>query len=369
MWWTNWMGIVRLYLALAVVVSHLHPTSWMFGGDTAVEVFFLISGYLISLILNSRTAYQRVGVFYLNRALRLYPIYWVVAGSSLLVLLLTHNDRAGWSTLHAPAKALLVISNVVLLFQDWVMFLQQAPHGVALAMNFWTTKPQLWHFLLDPPAWSLGVEITFYLLAPFLVRRRWALLAVLAISLGAKLVCWYGLGLRNDPWSYRAFPLEVWVFALGALAQRFLHNRAAAPREAALHVGAVAGAVLALAAFPFVHLDAFGKTTALLLVLAALIPTLMRFQREHRWDAWIGDLSYPLYIAHWPIIKGAGPILARFGHAHLTTLVTTFCAAVMLERGVAQPVERLRKRVRRGSAPVDSLNRTDSARGDEARGG
>jgi hypothetical protein len=54
--------------------------------------------------------------------------------------------------------------------QDWVMFAEQNSDGaVAFTSNFWQHPNQLWHFLWIPQARSIGIELTFYLTAPFLV--------------------------------------------------------------------------------------------------------------------------------------------------------------------------------------------------------
>ena len=78
------MGTVRTLLALAVVFAHCY--GFMFtGGMLAVQIFYMISGYLMSLILLNENAYTNLKSFYINRALRLFPIYWIVAATSLLL--------------------------------------------------------------------------------------------------------------------------------------------------------------------------------------------------------------------------------------------------------------------------------------------
>ena len=71
------MGIVRFLLALCVVVTHA-PGGTIFGvrllsGIVAVQAFYVISGFLITMILNERKQYRYIGNFYLSRYLRLWP--------------------------------------------------------------------------------------------------------------------------------------------------------------------------------------------------------------------------------------------------------------------------------------------------------
>src|SRR3954465_4429480 len=77
------MGAVRLFLALAVLVYHrvgqksFLPSIdiWPLPGNSAVEAFFLVSGFFMSLVLTTRYANLPLRAFYVSRALRLYPTY------------------------------------------------------------------------------------------------------------------------------------------------------------------------------------------------------------------------------------------------------------------------------------------------------
>lgn len=84
------MGTLRFLLALCVVVTHA-PGSKIFGhsllnGITAVQGFYVISGFLITMVLNTRAEYRDVSQFYLSRYLRLWPAYAVVALLTLVIL-------------------------------------------------------------------------------------------------------------------------------------------------------------------------------------------------------------------------------------------------------------------------------------------
>lgn len=80
----------------------------------------------------------------------------------------------------------------------------------------------LYPALLVPQAWTLGVELAFYIVAPFVLVRRKALLLLLALSISVRIYLLYvGLG-KSDPWTYRFFPAELALFLLGALAHQVL---------------------------------------------------------------------------------------------------------------------------------------------------
>src|SRR5688572_20654204 len=88
------MGTIRLLLALSVVITHSAPVFGvrLLSGDMAVTAFFLVSGFLMALILESKYA-GRVGAFYLNRILRIYPPYLVALVGSVLFYLLIADQR------------------------------------------------------------------------------------------------------------------------------------------------------------------------------------------------------------------------------------------------------------------------------------
>ena len=131
------MGLLRLILALAVVLEH---SSQIFGytlvgGRLAVQAFYIISGFYMSLILNEkyvgRGSYK---LFITNRFLRLYPIYWAVLTCTVLssVFIYFYSGGATWGKLnlyveHFHSMGLgnflfAVLSNIFLFFQDAIYF-------------------------------------------------------------------------------------------------------------------------------------------------------------------------------------------------------------------------------------------------------
>ena len=175
------MGSLRTLFALAVVFAHSYGFV-LVGGKNAVQLFYIISGFLISYILVERKSYSTVGSFYISRYLRLYPIYFVVALSSLLVfavILAAGNDVNFFKIYHDvpfAAKILLILSNAIIFFQDWVMFAAIENNRLVYSTNFYNSEVVLYPALLVPQAWTLGVELCFYLVAPFVLARRRVLL-------------------------------------------------------------------------------------------------------------------------------------------------------------------------------------------------
>jgi peptidoglycan/LPS O-acetylase OafA/YrhL len=123
------MGIIRLLLALSVVAAH--TTSFfgvhLVGGKVAVQAFYIISGFYMSLILNEKYLGKTGSykLFITNRFLRIFPIFWtvlvLVALFSALLLILGHgggslqpyiNYFSNGNDMNIPAIFLLVVSNL-----------------------------------------------------------------------------------------------------------------------------------------------------------------------------------------------------------------------------------------------------------------
>jgi peptidoglycan/LPS O-acetylase OafA/YrhL len=192
------MGTIRVLLA--VIFSHT-GSHVLVGGEAALQCFYLNSGFLISYILQNTAACGNLRNFYLNRFLRIYPMYWAVALLTVMFYLLTFTlgiDHKLQTLLSLPfsAQLTLITTNIVLFGQDAIMFMGLRENGLAFFLDYRASSPQLWTFLLVPQAWSLSVELTFYLCAPFILKNRTILYASLALSLiarGAAMVSGFGL--------------------------------------------------------------------------------------------------------------------------------------------------------------------------------
>ncbi|WYX21057.1 acyltransferase family protein [Achromobacter xylosoxidans] len=222
--------MLRTLLALSVVLDHLGggATDWLVGGRLAVQLFYVISGFLISYVLTATDHYRGApGRFYANRALRLYPVYLAVAALTLLAYL-AGGGEAFWRVyedLPLSAELFLALSNLVILGQDWPMFFGIEQGGLAFTGSFAHSEVPLYQGLLVPQAWTLGVEMSFYLVAPFVLHspRRLLVLLVASLALRAALIA-SGIGL-GDPWTYRFFPTELALFLLGSLSHQVLLPR------------------------------------------------------------------------------------------------------------------------------------------------
>lgn len=356
------MGLVRFLLAATVVINHTGPLYGLVFTDAymAIKVFFIISGFYMSLILSEKyTGPARCRLFYTNRLLRLFPVYWVVLLVSLAVSLafstLAHTALLlgpwqTWLPRLSPATILaLVGANITILGQDLLFFthVESATGTLSLAWDALHRATPAWFFLLIPQAWTISLELVFYLLAPWLVRRKSIfLIALIALSLTVRALV-YLENFPFDPWKQRFFPVEFGFFLLGILAYR-LYARlktVAIPRRTLWTVSSLY--LAAIVFFQFLP-GAKGKEFFLYAATVAAIPFLFLLTKKMRFDRAIGELSYPIYISHWTVIM---VVEYYCGKRHLPVIALTatilFCLAI--NRLVADPIERFRqKRVLRG---------------------
>jgi len=277
------LGTLRLILAIAVALSHANlRIAGLNPGVIAVVGFYLISGYVMAALMRRHYAGSAQALaFYQDRAWRLLPQYFLYAGLTLLWLWLSQAQTPFLS--RSPTLPDL-LNNLLVLPLNYYMF---------------NASDQ---FTLIPPAWSLGAEMQFYLLAPFLLLWPRRLYGVGLLGLTVYLAALAGL-INSDWFGYRLLPGVLLFFLLGAGLQR-LHQQHQQRRA----LGVVA-AVLALSALALGLLHHSGtlrqpyhfETLLGLMLGITLLHTLATRPRWH-WDDLAGDLSYGVFLNHFLIL-------------------------------------------------------------------
>lgn len=351
------MGLVRFLLAATVVINHTGPLYGLVFTDAymAIKVFFIISGFYMSLILSEKyTGPGRSRLFYTNRMLRLFPVYWVVLlvsfGVSLGFTWFAHTALLlgpwqVWLPHLSPATVLaLAGANLTILGQDLLFFthLDAATGTLSFAWDALHRATPAWFFLLIPQAWTVSLELVFYLLAPWLVRRSTPFLAgCILASLALRSVV-YVENFPFDPWKQRFFPVEFGFFLCGILSYRLYAalKTVAIPRKILWTVSAAYLASIVL--YQFLP-GAKGKEFYLYAATMASIPFLFLLTQKMRFDRAIGELSYPIYISHWTVIMVVEYYLGK-RHLPVMALAATVLFCLALNRFVTDPIERFRQR-------------------------
>ncbi|MEM6551043.1 MAG: acyltransferase [Planctomycetota bacterium] len=322
------MGVLRLYLALCVVAAHstdVFPWSMHIGAQ-AVQIFFIISGFYMQMVYSK---YATAREFYASRLIRIMLPYWVILLAVLALSLVWGLLSSWWGVLEPYREVypetgslgimLTAVTNFTVFGQDWVMFFKHE-HGESLQFTaaFWRSPGQLFPYLMIPQAWSVGVELTFYLCVPILATLSGRRLAgVIVGSLLLRVLFFETTDLTDDPWNYRFFPFEVYTFGLGMAAYRLGQRDEAQlarlakwfPTRGVVGVVFYAGSVLLLCwlmewLYTIVRrgLDYHYATLVTYVIWAILIALVFRLGKGLRWDRAVGELSYPVYLWHYFLV-------------------------------------------------------------------
>jgi peptidoglycan/LPS O-acetylase OafA/YrhL len=355
------MGLMRFMLALAVASGH---AGGFFGADIypkvpgshAVQLFYMISGFLIALILSGKYADTPRGnwIFYSNRAVKIYVPYLAILAVTVVAWLVIYaaTGNAGpltvffrdGATMSFGAWAFAVVTNLFLLGMEWGSLLIVRGGELLLSVRAIEQPPNAIDFTIIVPAWTLSLELAFYLIAPFILRRHFLLIAALALASYTFRFQAFAYGFRSIATEYRFFPFELSLFLYGALSYRFyVFLKERDMFKPSLSLAITIACALTAIALPKYFRQHQHQMYAL---VGLLLPALFDFSMRHRWDKWLGDLSYPLYLVHWPVC-GFGLAMLNEGskgdvYAYLAVVVS-IGLSIAINHFLVYPVDRWRQ--------------------------
>jgi len=328
---------LRAIAVLLVVGYHAFP-GWVGGGFIGVDIFFVISGYLISIIIfeNLERGSFSFVQFYERRIKRIFP--------ALLVVLLACFSFGWFSMLaeeyqqlgkHIAAGASFV-SNLVL----W--------SETGYFDNLAETKPLL-HL------WSLGIEEQFYIVWPLIVWVVWAKRMNLFMLFVAGIVASFALNIyginRDATATFYSPQTRFWELICGSLLAHHTFHRKDVFEKLAANFGnmlSVAGVVfLGLGIIFTTRQSAFPGWWSVLPVLGAVMiiaagtkAWINRAVLSNRVVVWFGLISFPLYLWHWPLLSFAWIVESQApGRGiRLAAVVTSIFLAWLTYRLIERPI-------------------------------
>lgn len=355
------MGLFRYGLSATVVLFHFGGLGQV-SGRVVVFTFFVLSGYLMALVI-SRTygaTPAGAGAFYANRALRLVPPFLVFAALTLLAL----AGRDGRGFYVDPAR------------EEWYGVFTGGALGLGWAggLELGSWPPVVGgQFGVVPPSWSLVSEGVFYLAAPLLVllllRARPLFALVVGGSLLIALDAWRSEALSFDAHVYKNALGSLWTFGLGmTLYAVHAPLRRRLPERLARSVG-WAGLALAAVFLARMLVDDRPVGEASIYGYLALSATaILLISLQDHWpapflavDRRLGDLAYGVFLGHFlaailllgisEALTASGAGLAVFGRVGswefgLWTLALSTVLSFAVFHVVEEPVQVLRRRLR-----------------------
>jgi peptidoglycan/LPS O-acetylase OafA/YrhL len=282
------MGLLRLFLATTVAMAHLQSTVLQreglrvwdgyymgFNAGYSVMAFYMISGFLISMVLASKYKADPCE-FYFKRGVRIFSLYLPMVALSFILLDETVME-------FIKASPIQKLANFSLLGNDWVIWLDPENE------RSWLGLPHPLH-----QAWTLSAEFTFYLAAPWLLRSNVASAIALIASAGVRFAMVHKFG-WSDKWLYFFLPSTFLFFLMGHWA-RLLALEFASLRNPFVALGLIAICFINLG----IRLAPWDTKSFWLamICLALSLPGLFRLSKDVMILNWLGGLSYPIYLTH-----------------------------------------------------------------------
>jgi len=322
--------------ALAALLVTLFHAKWISGGFIGVDIFYVISGFLITGLLVreiDRTGTINFKEFYSRRFKRLLPTSFFVLAITAIVAWFVIPGTMRASLGRDVIAASLYVSNY--LFAWW-----QADY-----QNLDATPSPVIHY------WSLAVEEQFYLVWPLLIL----LFFMLARYFKNRLAITYSIALvttisfifsiyqtETSPiWAFYSLPTRAWELGLGALLVLV------PPIKTKKYVGLIGFILIVISAFIFDESTAFPGINAALPVIGTVLliatinswPPFLNDVANSRLFQWLGEISYPLYLWHWPLLVLPSTYLARPLNVfeRLIAIIATIVFADLTHRFVEEP--------------------------------
>ena len=325
---------IQALRALAAGLVLLFHAKLVDGGFIGVDIFYVISGFLITGLIYKElenSSHLKIKEFYLRRIKRLLPTSFFVLGvtaiSSWIILPVTMRHELGKHIFAAS----VYLSNF--LFAAWGNDYQ----------NLNATPPVVIHY------WSLAVEEQFYLFWPAIIaiaykvaKRRGVLYSVLGITL---LSFFYSLYLTqvSPVWAFYILPTRAWELGIGALllfipSKYFSH----AGVTTLAFVGIIYSALYFNENTPFPGISALLPVISTAILIGGYKSWLSPIKALGNWrfSQWLGEISYPLYLWHWPALVLPASFLGRPLHLYerFLCILFTIIAADLTHRFIEEPI-------------------------------
>ena len=347
-------GLYRTILAINVMAYHLLSVPAI--GPYAVISFFILSGFLMTTIMHNSYGYSLIGLrkYAVNRFLRLYPIYWtLITITCLIIVFIVGSDfaRHYHKSMVLPSNSYQLFTNIFMVFPAF------EPHSV---------NPRL-----SPATWAITIELFYYLLIGLGLSRNkkitliWFCLSLIYSAYPIFLGGFFNLAYGNIFNTSLPFSLGAMIFFYKEKVFQFLER---VNISSPLTVAGIFMANLFFVSISYFFIsddwwkiEYLGRITNLILSALMVIVLYIRGSElfSRKFDKFVGDYSYPIYLFHWTAavlasywlyqkpVKGlsiSGVIVFIF--ALIIVLIITY----MINAGINSRIDILRKRVKERNA-------------------
>lgn len=345
------MGLLRTLLALSIVIHHSFPLYGitLLGREPALKAFYVISGFYMALILNEKYIGKNDGykLFITNRFFRIFPSYWLILGVTLLF---------NYFFLHLnflKEGFVRIVSDLTLIVRP--DFLQiNTDYRLPLTL---------------PQAYTLVIELYFYLVVPFIARRTTkSILWLSFLALTMHFIVYTILRIHHQPIGDWFFPEVIIYFLFGVLAYK-LYVKIKPQKISTKILYSIFSFILILTiGYSFIPFNLrftsliIVKEWAYVLLVMVSIPYLFKLTNKMFWDKIIGELSYPIYLSHLLVISVLATIFSIKSNQSSSTLIIillTLLISFFIFYFFEKPIEAFRqRRLKRNKKIKDKLNKS-----------
>lgn len=343
------MGFLRLLLALSILSFHSETISpFLFNPNAAVKSFLIISGFYIALILDGK--YNSIIKFYISRFLRIFPLYWtalfltVSLGLAKTLLNLGSEENIithylTYSTHLHGQEALIEGINFIL--RNLTLIITKDYFGIH--------ENQAAGFLIVNQSWTLQIELLFYILAPFILLLRRNFWAYVAIYYIAVYIVINPLGLFPNNSLTVNFVNYLIFFLLGICGYKYVYQQKIASKKYAVYILiAILTFIIFYPILPGQIIEgSFEKSLIFYLPFTAAISFIFTLTKDSKFDRYIGELSYPVYILHMIIVKMYFALnIPSMPYINtLTISILTLTCSVITTKLIQLPIDRIRHKL------------------------
>jgi peptidoglycan/LPS O-acetylase OafA/YrhL len=332
-------GIFRLFLAVNVVVYHLLGVSSI--GPFAVYSFFVLSGFLMTLIMKDSYGYETSGLkkYFTNRFLRLYPVYWFLLVISMITVILIGSDVTSQfhPAISIPKDVTQILANITMIY----------PHF----------EPVTYPVRLLPATWALTIELFFYFVIGIgiskskLITWIWFLASISYVLYRVVVYPGYGIGYGNILVTSLPFSMGALLYYYKEILSRLV------TKSIFIITLCVYLPNLLLPFFTSIYWPDkswfFADVCTWINLFTTLIITVHLFSDGKNYfgkgmDKALGDLSYPVYIFHW-----TGALLAAYfiqGTSKYVIfaigMMITVAISIIVNKVVNNNIEKVRQRIK-----------------------
>jgi len=285
---------LRAWAVVAVILYHFRVPGFG-GGFVGVDIFFVISGFLMTGIVVSglERGELSLAMFYIARARRILPALIVVCAVLLAV--------GYWVLLPPDYKQLGTHTIFTLVFSSNIQFWREGGYFDTASHDKW-----LLH------TWSLGLEWQFYMLLPVALYGLWKwrpgrrqVMAAMVVGLTGSLTLCILISLTRPSAAFYVLPTRVWEMLAGGVV--FLIPNALVTTVRTRHVVELIGLALIVVAVAGFDASSPWPGWRVVIPVAGAVAVLAAAQGNSPWTShgvvqWLGTRSYSLYLWHWPIV-------------------------------------------------------------------